>query len=79
MRLDLTTKELIDACTSLFKKYGSIKDVCDVTGLPYRKVRLYVKYDRLMPKLKKLVNDGEVDIKDSTPCAGRRVRDRHYE
>ena len=63
MRLDLTTKELIDGCTSLFKKYGSIKDVCDATGLPYRKVRLYVKYDRLMPKLKKLVNDGEVDIK----------------
>ena len=62
MRVDLTKKELIDACTSLFKKYGSIKDVCDATGLPPSKVRLYVKYDRLVPKLKKLVDEGEVDM-----------------
>ena len=62
MRVDLTKKELIDACTSLFKKYGSIKDVCDATGLPSNKVRLYVKYDRLVPKLKKLVDEGEVDM-----------------
>lgn len=62
MRLDLTKKELIDACTSLFKKYGSIKDVCTATGLPYSKVSLYVKYDRLIPKLKKLVDDNEVDL-----------------
>ena len=52
MRVDLTRKELIDSCTSLYKKYGSVKDVCDATGLPYAKVRLYVKYDRLVPKLK---------------------------
>lgn len=62
MRVDLTKKELIDACTSLFKKYGTIKDVCTATGLPYAKVSLYVKYDRLVPKLKKLVDDGEVDM-----------------
>ena len=62
MRVDLTKKELIDACTSLFKKYGSIKEVCDATGLPPSKVRLYVKYDRLVPKLKKLVDEGEVDM-----------------
>ena len=62
MRVDLTKKELIDACTSMFKKYGSIKDVCTATGLPYNKVSLYVKYDRLIPKLKKFVDDGEVDM-----------------
>ena len=62
MRLDLTRKELIDACTSLFKKYGAIKDICDATGLPANTVRLYVKYDRLVPKLKKLVDDNEVDV-----------------
>ena len=38
MRLDLTRKELIDACTSLYKKYGSVKDVCEATGLPQAKV-----------------------------------------
>ena len=63
MRLDLTRKELIDSCTSLYKKYGSIKDVCEATGLPQLTVGLYVKYDRLVPKLKKLVDDGEVDMK----------------
>ena len=62
MRLDLSRKELIDACTSMYKKYGSIKDVCDVTGLPPAKVRLYVKYDRLVPKLKGLVDAGEVKM-----------------
>ena len=62
MRLDLTRRELIDACTSLYKKYGSVKDVCEGTGLPMSEVRNYVKYDRLVPKLKQLVDDGEVDI-----------------
>ena len=63
MRLDLTRRELIDSCTSLYKKYGSIKDVCEATGLPKPTVALYVKYDRLVPKLKKLVDDGDVDMK----------------
>jgi hypothetical protein len=62
MRVDLTKRELIDACTSLYKKYGSVRDVCDATGLPQSKVSLYVKYDRLIPELKQLVDDGSVDM-----------------
>lgn len=62
MRLDLTKRELIDACTSLYKKYGSVKDVCEVTGLPVSQVRNYVKYDRLISQLKKLVDDEGVDM-----------------
>ena len=62
MRLDLTSKELVDSCTSLYKKYGSIKDVCEATGLPRAKVSLYVKYDRLVPTLRTLVDDGAVKI-----------------
>src|SRR5688500_9742545 len=62
MRVDLTKKELIDACTSLYRKYGSVKEVCEATGLPSSEVNLYVKYDRLVPKLKKLVDDGVVDM-----------------
>ncbi len=62
MRLDLTKRELIDACTSLYKKYGSVKDVCDATGLPPREVSNYVKYDQLVTPLKKLVDDGQVDM-----------------
>ena len=77
MRLDLTRKELIDSCTSLYKKYGSIEDVCEATGLPRAKVALYVKYDRLVPKLKELVNSGEVKMKtalraqDAASVSGR--------
>jgi ParB family chromosome partitioning protein len=63
VRRDLSQKELIDACTSLYKKYGSVKAVCEETGLPSSKVSNYVKYDRLQPQLKKLVDQGDVDIK----------------
>jgi ParB family chromosome partitioning protein len=62
VRRDLNRKDLIDACTALYRKYGSIKDVADETGLPYPKVALFVKYDRLAPELKKLVDSSEVDL-----------------
>ena len=62
MRIDLTKKELIDACTSLYRKYGSVKEVSEATGLPQATVSLYVKYDRLVPKLKELVDTGVVDM-----------------
>lgn len=63
MRRDLTTKELINVCTTLFNNYQSIKAVCEETGLPYEKVSQYVKYPQLKPKLKKLVDDGTVTVK----------------
>jgi ParB family chromosome partitioning protein len=63
VRRGLSQKELVDACTSLYKTYGTIKDVVEATGLPGREVSQYVKYDRLIPKLKKMVDRGEVDIK----------------
>lgn len=63
IRRDLNRKDLIDVCTSLYRKYGSIKDVADEFGLPYHKVSLYVKYDRLSPELKELVDSNEVDLK----------------
>src|SRR5438552_3518111 len=52
LRLDINRKDLIDACTMLYRKYGSIKDVASETGLPYNEVRLYVRYDRLKPELR---------------------------
>jgi len=63
LRRDLNTKDCIDACTFLYKKYSSIKAVCEETGLPYQDVTNYVKYDRLIPALKDLVDKGEVDLK----------------
>ncbi len=63
VRRDPNSKDYIDACTALYRKYGSIKAVADETGLPYHKVQQYVKYDRLKPELKKMVDDGEVEWK----------------
>ena len=63
IRRDLNKRDLIDACTALFKKYGTIKDVCEETGLPFSKVGDYVKYDRLIPRLRELVDDGDVELK----------------
>ena len=56
MRRDLTRKDLIDVCTYLYKQYGSMKDVAEETGLPYHRVREFVKYDRLLPELKEWVD-----------------------
>ena|SRR5438067_4996801 len=63
VRRDLNRKDLIDACTSLYRKYLTIKDVAEETGLPASKVALYVKYDRLRSELKTLVDSGEVELK----------------
>ena len=62
IRRQLSGKELKDGILYLYNLYGSIKDVVETTGLPYRKVQDYVKYPRLLPELKKLVDDGTVDI-----------------
>jgi len=63
VRRDLSQKELIDACTSLYKKYGSVRAVVESTGLSAREVSQYVKFDRLIPQLKTLVDSGQIDIK----------------
>ena len=63
VRRELNRKDLIDVCTYLYKQYGSIKDVADETGLPSQRVSEYVKYDRLIPELKELVDEGDVELK----------------
>lgn len=65
LRRDLNNRDLIDVCTALFKKYGSVKLVCDETGLPYAKVSEYVKYDRLAPAMKQMVDTGQAKLKDA--------------
>ncbi|TFZ03393.1 ParB/RepB/Spo0J family partition protein [Ramlibacter rhizophilus] len=63
VRLDLNRADLIDVCTSLYKRYGSVDLVVQETGLPKAKVQEYVKYDRLVPELRQLVDSGDMDIK----------------
>lgn len=61
IRRKLSGKELIDGVTYLHKIYGTAKNVADTTGLPYKDVLNYVKYPRLLPKLKEMV-DGGLDV-----------------
>lgn len=63
VRRDLDSKDLIDACTYFYKRYGTIQAVVDETGLPYSDVSNYVKYDQLIPELQELVDKGEVKVR----------------
>ena len=62
IRRQLSGKELKDGILYLYKLYGSVQDVVVTTGLPRTKVQDYVKYPRLLPELKKMVDDGTVDV-----------------
>ena len=62
IRRQLSSKELKDGILYLYNLYGSIQDVIDTTGLPRAKVQDYVKYPRLLDKLKRMVDDGTVDV-----------------
>ena len=62
IRRQLSGKELKDGILYLYNRYGSIKDVVDATGLPYRRVQDNIKYPRLVPELKELVDSEKVDI-----------------
>ena len=63
IRRPLDRKDLIDVCTHLYRQYGTMRDVEAETGLPYNKVREYVKYEQLIPELKKVVDSGETGLK----------------
>lgn len=63
VRRDNTQKELIDACTRLYKRYGSVKLVAQETGLSASIVSQYIKYDQLLPELKKEVDQGKLEMK----------------
>ena len=62
VRRDLNSKDLIDVCTYLYRHYGSITSVAEETGLPKNKVSQYVKYDQLIPELKKVVDDRNLPV-----------------
>ena len=62
IRRKLSGPELKDGVLYLYNLYGSMQDVATTTGLPYNMIRDYVKYPRLLPELKQMVNDGTVDV-----------------
>ena len=62
LRRRLSGKQLKDGVLYLYKTYATIKDVVEATGLPRELVRDCIKYPRLIPELKTLVDDQAVDI-----------------
>ena len=62
IRRKLSGAELKDGILYLYNLYGSIRDVVEATGLSYENVRANVKYPRLLPELKQLVDEGKVDV-----------------
>jgi ParB family chromosome partitioning protein len=62
VRKDLNRKDVIDACTALYKKYGDAKAVAEELGIAYHRVATNIKYDRLNPELRALVDSGEVEV-----------------
>lgn len=62
IRRQLSGKERKDGILYLYNLYGTIKDVKEATGLSYRIIRDNVKYPRLVPELKSMVDEGTVDV-----------------
>ena len=63
LRTDPQRADTIDACTELYQKYGSVRDVAEKTGIPMRLVREDVKVARLIPEHQNLVKTEGLDIK----------------
>ena len=62
VRLDMTRKDLIDLCSQLHKRYGTIQYVADETKLPYPIVRKYIRYDGLPADLRTRVDANEINV-----------------
>ena len=55
-QLDMTRTDLIDLCEQLYLRYGTLKAVWEKTRLPMEVVRKYVRYSRLEPSIKQMVD-----------------------
>lgn len=62
MRREPSDRDYIDACTRLFERYGTIKDVVEETGLPAAKVSQYVKAPQLTDSLRRMVDQGQLNM-----------------
>lgn len=66
IRRGLTTAEIRNACIMFHRRYGSMRAASDILGIPYPKVREYVKYDNLHDDLKKMVDEAEVTVDEAS-------------
>jgi len=59
---EITQKDVIWVCTSLYNYYGDVKLVAKELGRTSRYVSKFIKYARLIPELKKLVDSGQLNL-----------------
>jgi len=62
-RTQLNPRDMIDACTYLYYQYGSIQAVADEMGISRQVVSNNVKAAQLNPRLREMVDRGEVRLK----------------
>jgi ParB family chromosome partitioning protein len=74
LREGLSQIDTIDACTYLYKKYGTVKAVAQATGISDGLVGQYVKYPQLIEGLKELVDEGSVKVE--TALRAQRIAGR---
>ncbi len=65
IRRDLTRPDAVDACMAFYHRYGSMKAASEELGLPYTKVREYVRYEGLPEELKQLVDENKVKVDEA--------------
>jgi ParB family transcriptional regulator, chromosome partitioning protein len=68
--------DYIDACTSLYKKYGSVQTVADKIGISPTLVSEYLKYDMLPPGLQKMVDARELPMKTALRATKAAMTDK---
>ena len=61
-QLQMSRPDLVDLCERLYIRYGTMKAVADKTKVPYHVVRKYVRLARLDDKLRKMVENREVEL-----------------
>ncbi len=75
IRRKLSGKECKDGILYLFNIYGSVTDIAETTGLPLNKIRENLKYPRLLPELKALVDNGDIDVNTAVKAEDSAMQD----
>ena len=61
-QLDTTRTDLIDLCEQFWLRYGTFQAVWEKTRLPMDVVKKYVRYSRLEPAIKELVDNEALSV-----------------
>ena len=69
VRSDLPDPDIIDACVAFYHRYGDVRVVAQELGLSSKKVKKYLKLERLPSELQQLVTDKKVELNEALKAA----------